>query len=233
MNCIKIASFLFVFNVFFGFSQTKNFIDQPYLEMTVKTDTLVTPDNIYLSIFILEKDTKGKVSVEELETRMIATLEALNIDTQKKLTLKDASSSFKKYFLKTKDVLKIKEYSLLVHTGLKTGEVLLALEKIKISNVSIARTTYSKMDALKRSLKTAAVLKAKTNALALLKPLDQKLGSVLYISDQTVPVHYGAPGSGSTIYLRGASNLRHKPQNISFEKIKVESQLSIKFKINE
>ncbi len=233
MNCIKIASFLFVFNVFLGFSQTKNFIDQPYLEMTVKTDTLVTPDNIYLSIFILEKDTKGKVSIEELETKMISTLKSLNIDTQKKLTLKDASSAFKKYFLKSKDVLKTKEYSLLVHTGLKTGEVLLALEKINISNVSIARTAYSKMEALQLDLKTKNILKAKTNALALLKPLNQKLGSVLYISDQTIPMYYGSPGSTAKIQLRGYSNLEYKPQDISFEKIKVDSQISIKFKINE
>ena len=35
-----------------NFAQTKNFIDQPYLETTAKVDTLVTPDQIYLSIYI-------------------------------------------------------------------------------------------------------------------------------------------------------------------------------------
>ena len=37
---------------FFGvnFAQTKNFINQPYLETTAKVYNLVTPDQIYLSI---------------------------------------------------------------------------------------------------------------------------------------------------------------------------------------
>ena len=51
------------------FSQEKNFIDLPYLETSAKCDTLVTPDRIFLKIVISEKDTKGKISVEELETR--------------------------------------------------------------------------------------------------------------------------------------------------------------------
>jgi hypothetical protein len=52
------------------FSQEKNFIDLPYLETSAKCDTLVTPDRIFLKIIISEKDTKGKISVEELETTM-------------------------------------------------------------------------------------------------------------------------------------------------------------------
>jgi hypothetical protein len=35
-------------------AQTKNFIDRPYLETTAKVDTLVTPNQIFLSIYIHE-----------------------------------------------------------------------------------------------------------------------------------------------------------------------------------
>ena len=85
-----------------SYSQTKNFIDQPYLETTSVVDTLVVPDRIYLSILITEADTKGKVSVEELENRMNNKLIALGIDTKKQLSLADVTSNFKKYFLRTK-----------------------------------------------------------------------------------------------------------------------------------
>ena len=44
----------------------KNFIDQPYLEVTGKAELEVTPDEIYLSIRINEGDNKAKQSVEEL-----------------------------------------------------------------------------------------------------------------------------------------------------------------------
>jgi len=45
--------------------QTKNFIDQPYLETTAKVDTLIKPDIIYLGILIREKDERNKISVEK------------------------------------------------------------------------------------------------------------------------------------------------------------------------
>ena len=68
MNYFKILFLLLISNSVF--SQTKSFIDLPYVETSVKVDTLVIPDRIYLTIVISEKDTKGKVSVEELEKRM-------------------------------------------------------------------------------------------------------------------------------------------------------------------
>ena len=55
---ITVLTTLFVTNI--GFSQTKNFIDQAYIETSAKVDTLVTPDRIFLTILITEKDTKGK-----------------------------------------------------------------------------------------------------------------------------------------------------------------------------
>lgn len=52
-----------------SFSQTKNFLDLPYIETSAKVDTLVVPDKIYLNIMVTEKDTKGKISVEEQEKK--------------------------------------------------------------------------------------------------------------------------------------------------------------------
>ena len=45
---------------FITFSQEKNFIDKPYLEVQGKADTLVTPNRIYIDVLISEKDVKGK-----------------------------------------------------------------------------------------------------------------------------------------------------------------------------
>ena len=82
-----------------GFSQQKNFIDQPYVETNATVDTLINPDRIFLNILITEKDTKGKTSVEELENKMAEKLKTLGIDLDKQLYLSDLSSNFKKYFL--------------------------------------------------------------------------------------------------------------------------------------
>ena len=53
-----------------SFSQTKNFIDLPYIETSAIADTLILPNRIHLNIIISEKDSKDKYSVEELENLM-------------------------------------------------------------------------------------------------------------------------------------------------------------------
>ena len=91
-----------------SFSQTKNFIDLPYIETSAVADTLVIPNRIHLNIVISEKDTKDKYSVEELENLMEQKLKSLGINTNKNLSLNDLASNFKKYFIKETDVMKSK-----------------------------------------------------------------------------------------------------------------------------
>ena len=79
-----------------SFSQTKNFLDLPYIETAAKVDTLVIPDRIYLNISFFEKDSKGKMSVEELENKMNEKLKEIGINTEKQLTLNDLASNYKK-----------------------------------------------------------------------------------------------------------------------------------------
>jgi hypothetical protein len=131
-----------------NFSQTKNFIDLPYIETSAKVDTLVTPDRIFLTILITEKDTKNRTSVEELESKMNLKLKSLGIITEKQLTLNDLTSNYKKYFLKQQEILKTKSYSLVVYDAKTASKVIAALEEEEISNVSLEKTEYSKTEPL-------------------------------------------------------------------------------------
>ena len=166
-----------------SFSQTKNFLDLPYIETSAKVDTLVVPDKIYLNIMITEKDTKGKISVEELENKMNEKLKSLGIATEKQLTLNDLSSNYKKYFLKQQDIQKSKNYTLIVYNAKTAGKVIIRLEEIEISNVTLEKTEYSKAEEMILTLKSKAILKAKNQAIAMTKPLNQKVGNAIYISD--------------------------------------------------
>ena len=78
----KIIVFILLLFITKNFSQTKNFIDLPYIETSAKVDTLVTPDRIFLTILITEKDTKNRTSVEELESKMNLKLKSLGIITE-------------------------------------------------------------------------------------------------------------------------------------------------------
>ena len=226
---------LFTFLTFQSYSQTKNFIDKPYLETAATVDTLVIPDRIYLSILITEKDTRGKISVEELENRMNTKLIALGIDTKKQLTLNDVTSNFKTYFLKGKDVLKNKAYTLLVYDANTAGKVIVGLESIEISNVYLSKTEYSKIEQLKIELKQKAVVKAKMQAESMLKPLNQNLGKAIYLSDLNSSITNMLQGKAAGIQIRGYSSIKaneYKPIDIEFERIRIESTIKVTFGID-
>lgn len=214
------------------FAQSKNFLDTPYLETQAQVDTLVTPDKIYLNIFIQEKDTKGRVSVEEQENQMAQRFKAMGIDLEEQLVIKDASSNFQKYFLRQKEVLKSKQYSLLVYSGKQLGDVMMALEQLDIANTSIEKTEYSKMDELEFELKTRAVKKAVQKAKALTKPLGQKVGAAIHIVDnsQYYPRYNQAPMMEMKAVSADMGNAQ--PLNLDFEKIKVETTVNVKFALS-
>ena len=212
-------------------AQEKNFIDQPYIETTAKVDTLIIPDNIYISILLNEADSKNRKSTEEMEQLLEQTLRKLNIDISKDLSLLDYASDFKKYFLKGQNILKTKNYSLLVHDALTAGKVLAELENVGISNVNIERTEYSKADALIELLKSKAILKAKKSAEAFATPLGQNVGKAIFVSDSTF--FNVLQGQVAGVQIRGASSLygsrATEPILVDFQKIKFESQVSVKF----
>ena len=231
----KITLLILLIIVTKSISQTKTFIDLPYIETSVKVDTLVIPDRIYLNISITEKDTKGKVSVEELESKMNEKFKSMGINVETQLSLNDLASNYKKYFLKQQDILKVKNYTLLLFDAKISGKVLIALEEMEISNVVLEKTEYSKSDKMLMILKSKAIEKAKNQAIAMTKPLNQKVGNAIFISDLNENVSRMLSGSVAGISIRGNRSLKEKsefvPADIEFAKIKIETELNAKFKL--
>ena len=194
----------------------------------------MTPDEIYLNIIITEKDTKGRTSVEELESKMEAKLKEIGVDTRNDLTLNDLSSNFKKYFLKQQDILKSKLYSVKTYDAVTAGRIIVELENIGISNVSLDRTEFSKIEQLRFTLRSKAVLKAKKQATYMVEPLNQKVGAAIYISDLTENFTYQLQGRVAGVSIRGySSNKKFESADIEFEKIPVETTLNVRFKLEE
>lgn len=221
----------------------KNFIDQPYLETYAKEDTLITPDRIFLGITISEKDTKNNKSVEELEILMNEKLKSLGIDAQKQLVLNDVASNFKNYFLKQKDVMKTKSYTLLVYDAKMAGKVISELETIDISNINLQKTEYSRQEEVLMLLKEKAIIKARNKAIIMAKAVNQKIGTTMLISDIEIPItaNYDnrlglLEGRVEGVVVRGISSLKssngyYAPIDVEFKKIKFETGISIKFKL--
>jgi uncharacterized protein YggE len=213
-------------------AQTKNFIDQPYIEVSGHADSLVTPDEIYISIQISEKDTKNKVSVDALENQMAGALKSLGIDVEKNLVVNDLTSNFKTYLLKSKDVLKSKKYVLKVKSAETAGKVFIKLEDLGISNTSIDHVALSDEEAIRTILLSEAVEQAHKRAAALSRPLAQRIGKAI----QIVAIHtLNQPNllrgrlSGLVVGY-GSKKVHQEPApDISFQKIKISAAVDVKF----
>ena len=215
------------------FSQEKNFIDQPYIEVEAKADSLVTPNRIYIDVLILEKHTKGKESVEDLEQKMFDKLTKIGIDVKKDVFMKDMISSFKKYFLKTTDIQKSKSYSILVYDATQTTNVYIGLEEIGISNVTIEKTEHSDFDKIQLMVNSKAIKNAKATAESYLNPIGQKPGKVLFIG--YIQSTNMLAGRVAGIQIRGASSVKAYDKGyispIEFEMMKISSEIGVRFRI--
>lgn len=223
---------LFLLNTLNIQAQQKNFLDRSYLETSAKVDTLVVPDRIYLQIVLQESDTKGRISVEELEERMAKALERLGIDLKKQLAVSDISSDFMKYFLRGKEVLKDKSYELLLYTAKDVGQVVGELEKLGIANVSLSRTEYSDEDGLELALKKLAVEKARTKAKLMVETLGQELGKAIHISDGGFFVRSQAQPEYAIRTMASAdAEMSFGGIDSDFQRIRMEAQVQVKFAI--
>ena len=212
-----------------GFSQTKNFLDQPYIEVAGTADTLVTPNKITIKIILSEKDTRDRVPIEEMEFKMVAGLKSIGINTEEKLTISDMLSNYKTYLLKQKDILKTKDYQLVVSDAATLSKVFLQLENMGISNTSIEKVEHTELEALKNACRTKAIENAKQKALALVKPLAQKVGNALFISDNegVMGNPYQDRVYGMQVKTMAAES--YEPPKIEFKKIQVAAGVNVRF----
>ncbi|HTF29815.1 MAG TPA: SIMPL domain-containing protein [Flavitalea sp.] len=231
---INLATVLLMFSAAPAQAQGKNFIDQPYVEVAGYSDTLVTPDLIYLSITLSEKDAKNKTSVEELETKMVETLKQLGIDVEKKLTVSDLLSNYKNYWLKKNDIIKSKSYELEVNTAAMTAQVLGALEDIGISRVDVARLEHSQMKTIENEVRHRAVLDAQTKARSLASALMQQVGPAIHITDLSVQNALQGRVSGLDEIIVAGYGISRKEdkkveESVSFKKLKVSKSVNVAF----
>ena len=212
----------------------KNFIDQNYIEVTGKAEMEIRPDEIFLKIFINEKDYKGKQTLEDLEQLMKDKLVEIGIDISENLAVKDLVSNFKNYWIKGNKIYTSKEYQLLVNSAKTAGLVFQELESIGISNITIDRVDHSEIQKFKSEVKVRAMRVAKLKAESLANTIDQTIGKAIYIRELESFNIVGKVSGVSNIVVSSSSILKDKEQTplIEFEKIKLEYSILARFELN-
>lgn len=226
MKKILLGLFVFISCSAWAQSGDKNFIDQNYIEVTGKSEMEVVPDMIYLKVILNEKDKKNSIS--ELEADMLKSLKGIGINVSSDVSIKDMFSNFKYFIFSKKDILVAKEYQILVHDGKTASLVLIELEKLGISNVSIDRLDHSKIVQYRHDVKIDAIRAAKEKAQALASAINQGIGRALYVQELN-----SKSFSSNRITLRGESSLSPEKTvpDVDFEKIKLEYSILCRFEL--
>ncbi len=190
----------------------KNFIDQPYIEVTGTVETEIIPNEIFLKIILDENDKRGKLSIEQQENQMISALKTLEIDIDKKLSVLDFNGYFQRKFLGDNEVIKNKHYQLIVNDGKTLGEVYEALDACDISNISITKTSHTELEKFRRETKLKALKIAKKKAIDYAEAIGQTTGNALFIQET----------SGNLILSNNAVGVNYNTR-YHFEKQKIEN----------
>jgi len=177
--------FLLFTTITFSQSGQKNFIDQPYIEVTGQVEIEIIPNEIFLRIVLNENDKKGRVSIEKQENKMLATLRQCDIDIEKQLSVEDFNGIYKRKFLGENRVNKIKHYQLIIYDGKTLAKVYQELDAIDVSNISIIKVGHSEIETYKRETKIKALKVAKQKAKDYANAINQSIGKALFIQESS------------------------------------------------
>lgn len=225
-----LIAFLFISSFIFSQSGTKNFIDQPYLDVTGTSEIEITPNEIYVKITLNEN--RSKKSIETQETQLLQALRQLNLDIDNCLSVLDFDGYYQRKFLSSNEVIKTKTYQLIVTNGKTLSEVFKALDDLKIFNASIMKISHSDLEKFRRENKIKAIKIAKEKAQDYATALGQTIGKAIYIEEHqfnhTINSNYS-----NEVYAVGYAKKRESSfENIMMHKIPIKSSVQVKFILN-
>lgn len=222
-----IATFVALTTVAFG----QNVDLRRKIEVTGVAEQEVTPDIINVSISLLEYiNGRTKVTIDQLENQLERAVKDAGIPKED-FTVNDVSA-YNNTYLKKKnpDFLASKQYIIKFHDLNKFNQVLSQVDPKGIQSTNIESYDYSKMTALKRELKIQALLAARDKATYLLNSINEKLGSVINVTE-TDNSNYPVP---RMLYANKVMTSNYAPaadSDIDFKKIKLSFQINAIFEI--
>lgn len=199
-----------------------------YIEVTGVAEKEVAPNEIYLSITINERDSKGKISVDEQQREMLAALKKLGVKPDSQLKMVDLTSS---YFKRGNAQAKA-QYELKLGSAVEVAKVWRALDGLGISQVTVTKVSHTDLEKFKAETRTEAIRAARDNARALAEAIDQKAGKCFWIADYSSPVRtvYAAANLKSRAMVEEASfDAVVEEEGLEFQTINLQHRVQAKF----
>lgn len=227
---------LIIFISTIGFGQAS--VDQPYIEVNGKSEMLVMPDQIYVSIVLKEKEKGKKVTTTDDQLQILKTeLNRLNISTSN-LSLAHSNADYIRVRFRKKGLVNKANYRLVLKNAKEVNEVFNMLDDIDVYQAHITEVTHSKIVEFKRQMRISAIKAAREKADYLLFELDAKRGLPLVVREESSNANFRANNYFSNTFSYGTpqvstSKVSSKGGEIGFRKIKITSAVYVKFLIQE
>lgn len=211
---------------------------KPYIEVLGYADKKVVPDEIYVAINIIERESgKDKITVEQQEADLRQALIELNIPIEN-LSVSDAQADYIRVKWSKKDVVSQSEYELKLANAQQVAEVFDKLDQLKIDNAYISKVSHSKIKEYRIEVETAAIKAAKTKADYLLAAIGQETGPALVINERASNMSgtyidgilMNKTGNSAGLFSERAETDSYKG-SIQFRKIKLETTIYVKFEV--
>ncbi|MFZ4796157.1 MAG: SIMPL domain-containing protein [Bacteroidia bacterium] len=234
----KLALLALAFITLNGFAQN-NATQAPRktIAVTGTAEMEIVPDEIYVSISLQEyKEGSNKIVIETLEKALRETMNAMKIEA-KNLSV-EGSYGYRNYIPKKhkqKDFFLSKTYQLKMTDLAKYNELIDRLNDEGISQVSISRTSHSKILEFKKQMRINAIKAAKEKAGYLLLAINEQLGEAVEVNEQEgneiYPMYRNNRMENMKVMGSADSISNWAEPAIEMQQIKISSTISVVFAI--
>lgn len=196
----------------------------------------IKPDIIYFTISLKEYQLKtgSKIEISELENQLVNSVEKAGIDKENLVVENVYGYNFswnKKN--ENKDFMARKQFQLKLSDAKKLDVILSKIDPKAIEYARVSQYTHSRLNELNQELQVEAVKNAKQKAEALLKPLDEKVGRVLELSENQQnfqPIYYKSYQNKRMLSM-SADESAAMESDLDFKNIKLKAEVYIVFLI--
>jgi len=210
--------------------------EQPYIEVTGKVEKEIVPDEIFITINLIERqEGKEKITIEQQEIDLKAALTSIGVPMNN-LSLSDANANYMRVKWAKKDVIAQKQYLLKITDAPTVGKVFEKLDGLKINNARISDVSHSKIELYKKEARIEAIKAAKEKADYLLAAIGEDTGKALiakesseFIDDGNLNIR-GSRSTSSFMFVDGIKS-RGAVQELQFRKITLYASIYVKFAV--
>lgn len=198
-----------------------------YVEVRGVAKTMIDPNKAEISITLSQADSKGKLSMKELEEQLAKALKEAGVDAAKQLVVTNQTSEAEK----RNQAYQFKNYILTITSAAEAQNVFDAFAANGVNNATITKVWNDNQDAIIEKLKSEAILDAQNTAKTLTGAIGQSIGSAIQITDfsynNDVVFYDAVPRKAMA-----SANVVESLPTLDFKKIRIERTVSVRFLLN-